>query len=103
MFGGTIWDGRLKSRGQGTGVREQGQKTSAELAGLERFQDRYTLSALLRGRRSLGSRRLECIPFGYGNPETAIAALRACWRSWKPLLLLSGLCCLKKGRLETWA
>ena len=39
---------------------------------LERFQDRYTLSALLRGRRSLGSRRLECIPFGYGNPETAI-------------------------------
>ena len=41
---------------------------------LERFQDRYTLSALLRGRRSLGSRRLECIPFGYGNPETAIAA-----------------------------
>ena len=40
--------------------------------GLERFQDRYTLSALLRGRRSLGSRRLECIPFGYGNPETAI-------------------------------
>jgi hypothetical protein len=41
---------------------------------LERFQDRYTLSALLRGRRSLGSRRLECIPFGYGNPETAIRA-----------------------------
>jgi len=41
---------------------------------LERFQDRYTLSALLRGRRSLGSRRLECIPFGYGNPETAITA-----------------------------
>jgi len=31
---------------------------------LERFQDRYTLSALLRGRRSLGSRRLECIPLG---------------------------------------
>jgi len=42
------------------------------LSHLERFQDRYTLSALLRGRRSLGSRRLECIPFGYGNPETAI-------------------------------
>ena len=42
------------------------------MRGLERFQDRYTLSALLRGRRSLGSRRLECIPFGYGNPETAI-------------------------------
>jgi hypothetical protein len=43
---------------------------------LERFQDRYTLSALLRGRRSLGSRRLECIPFGYGNPETAIDRIR---------------------------
>jgi len=31
---------------------------------LRAVQDRYTLSALLRGRRSLGSRRLECIPFG---------------------------------------
>jgi steroid delta-isomerase-like uncharacterized protein len=48
---------------------------------LERFQDRYTLSALLRGRRSLGSRRLECIPFGYGNPETAIV-VRMIRRFW---------------------
>ena len=49
---------------------------------LERFQDRYTLSALLRGRRSLGSRRLECIPFGYGNPETAIAVAPANSNWW---------------------
>jgi len=48
------------------------QAKHLKMENLERFQDRYTLSALLRGRRSLGSRRLECIPFGYGNPETAI-------------------------------
>jgi len=30
----------------------------------------------------LGSRRLECIPFGYGNPETAIAVAPANSNWW---------------------
>ena len=31
--------------------------------GLERFQDRYTVSGVVQGRRSLGSRQLDCITF----------------------------------------
>jgi len=43
----------------------------------------------------LGSRRLECIPFGYGNPETAIVAIdwwdgRMSTEMKKAVVLLSG-------------
>ena len=53
-----------RSRGVHRGGWARASPGRRDAARLRRFQDRYTLSGFVERRRSLGSRRLDCICFG---------------------------------------